>query len=484
MPIKISCPGCSKSFSAPDEFAGRKVKCPSCNSTFLVESPKESPEPPKRELQEPPPRPQLSTLPKPDGSRDLFDYMVYFSLVAVPLVAIIAIFDLVFGSKDLFLFLAATCLIFSLFFLMKFSHMKSTVRKQKDEIETLEASVGVRTRDVEEAISRFDDFRDNFDSLVSKEFLRLTDKFAGAEKMFEFAENREKTIDRLGKRLLGDSVKWISTKLTSNNFTASSDRLRKVVEFCNKHEYEVTDEYEEELLNNLRDEFKAVLRKEHAKEEQARIKARIREEQKAEKELEREMRRIEAEKAAIEKALAAALREAKDEHSAEVEALRDKLREAEEKAQRAMSMAQQTKAGHVYVISNVGSFGDEVFKIGMTRRLEPMERVKELGDASVPFPFDVHMMISCDDAPSLENTLHKAFHSRRLNKVNLRREFFRVGLEEIREIVEENHGEVDYVAEPEALQYRESMDMDEEEFAYITAESEGLSFDDEDEFVE
>src|SRR5437868_4948931 len=89
----------------------------------------------------------------------------------------------------------------------------------------------------------------------------------------------------------------------------------------------------------------------------------------------------------------------------------------------AVSMAQQTKAGHVYVISNIGTMGDGVFKIGMTRRLTPNERIDELGCAAVPFPFDVHMMIHCEDAPGLENALHHALHKRRINKVNLRKEF-------------------------------------------------------------
>ncbi|MES1524119.1 GIY-YIG nuclease family protein, partial [Vibrio cholerae] len=90
------------------------------------------------------------------------------------------------------------------------------------------------------------------------------------------------------------------------------------------------------------------------------------------------------------------------------------------------------KAGHVYVISNIGSFGDNVYKIGMTRRLEPMERVKELGDASVPFSFDVHAMIYSENAPALENELHKKFDFQRLNLINTRKEFFAVTLDEIK----------------------------------------------------
>jgi hypothetical protein len=91
-----------------------------------------------------------------------------------------------------------------------------------------------------------------------------------------------------------------------------------------------------------------------------------------------------------------------------------------------------TKTGHVYIISNVGSFGDNIYKIGMTRRLEPMDRVKELGDASVPFPFDVHAMIRSSNAPALENALHNHFAARRLNLENQRKEFFRVTIDEIR----------------------------------------------------
>lgn len=482
MPVRVSCPGCRRAFNAPDEYVGKTVKCPACKASFVVQQPQ--PLAAQPELDEPPRPPRVSQLPQTPHERDLYDYVVYFSLFAVPILVLLAAGVMLFGSGEVFVFIGGCCLVLSLVFLAKYSGLKSTVRTQQEEIKTLKTAVDIRTHDLEDAVSKYRAFDENFDRLKSKEFERLKKRFAEAEQMVAFAENREMTIDRLGTRFLGDSVKWVAAKLTTNNFTASSDRLRKAVEFCRKHEYNVTDSYEEELLDNLRAEYESVLRKEHAREEQARIKARIREEQKAEKELEREMRRIEAERAAIEKALEAALRETKDEHSVEIEALRDKLREAEEKAQRAVSMAQQTRAGHVYVISNIGSFGDEVFKIGMTRRLEPMDRVKELGDASVPFPFDVHMMISCDDAPTLENTLHQAFHSRRLNKVNLRREFFRVRLDEIRELVEEHHGEVDYVAEPEALQYHESLEMSDDDFAFVSAQREALSFDDDDDFVE
>ena len=115
------------------------------------------------------------------------------------------------------------------------------------------------------------------------------------------------------------------------------------------------------------------------------------------------------------------------------------------------------KAGYVYIISNVGAFGEGVYKIGMTRRLEPMDRIDELGDASVPFDFDVHALIFSDNAPGLEAALHKAFEDRKLNMVNTRREFFRVSLEEIKTVVKKNFDQtVDFVDVPLAEQYRQS----------------------------
>ena len=116
------------------------------------------------------------------------------------------------------------------------------------------------------------------------------------------------------------------------------------------------------------------------------------------------------------------------------------------------------RAGYVYVISNIGAFGENVYKIGMTRRLEPTERVDELGDASVPYNFDIHAMIFSDDAPALEAALHRAFEDRKLNMVNTRREFFKVTLDEIKAVVKEHHDKtVEFIDVPSAEQYRESL---------------------------
>jgi len=133
----------------------------------------------------------------------------------------------------------------------------------------------------------------------------------------------------------------------------------------------------------------------------------------------------------------------------DVEAFRAEIAEVESAQADITLRAANTRAGHVYVISNPGSFGDGVVKIGMTRRLDPMDRINELGDASVPFRFSVHALIFSDDAVGLETELHRRFAAQRINRVNMRREFFRVSPETVRAaLVEYNAHLVEWTAEP------------------------------------
>ena len=143
----------------------------------------------------------------------------------------------------------------------------------------------------------------------------------------------------------------------------------------------------------------------------------------------------------------------------EIAKLQAALKDAIERRERALSMAQQTKSGYVYVISNIGSFGEGIYKIGMTRRLDPMERIFELGNASVPFPFDVHTFIYSEDAPALEAYLHKVFDNKKVNTVNYRKEYFRTTLDEIKNALIRKGIEADFIEEPPAYQYRESSNM-------------------------
>ena len=200
------------------------------------------------------------------------------------------------------------------------------------------------------------------------------------------------------------------------------------------------------------------------KEEERRIKEQMREEQKAEKELAQAQREAEKKEASCEKALMKAqqkLADSSDTQDAKLLALvarlERELQEAREQKVKSVARAQSSTSGHVYVLSNIGSFGDGVYAIGMTRRLEPMDRVRELGDASVPFRFDVHAIVYDEDAVGLEKSLHEEFADRRVNMVNRRREFFRVSLDEIGLAVARNHGTTSFVTVPEAEEYRKSL---------------------------
>lgn len=279
----------------------------------------------------------------------------------------------------------------------------------------------------------------------------------------------EAKVSEMAARYLKDNVKSIGSSINANNYVACKQRLLKVIEQCRAIGFEVPEAQETELLGDLKAEFERAVKAQLEREEQTRIKARLREEQKLQKEIEQEMKRLEREREVVKAALEKALADAQQQHTQEVERLEERLAEAEAKIQRAVSQAQLTRSGHVYVISNIGSFGDNVYKIGMTRRLEPEDRVRELGDASVPFPFDVHMMIYSEDAPSLENALHQALHKTQVNKLNPRKEFYRTDLDSIVRIVRENRGEVEYRADPEALQYRQSLVASDEDLEVVEA---------------
>ncbi len=226
----------------------------------------------------------------------------------------------------------------------------------------------------------------------------------------------------------------------------------------------ITEEYLDARLTELKWAAIAQQLKLDEREEQRRIKEQIREEERARREYERAIRDAAKEEELLRKAMEKALHRVqqateaqKAQYEAQLQELADKLREAEERSQRALSMAQQTKRGHVYIISNVGSFGEDVYKIGLTRRLEPLDRIRELGDSSVPFEFDVHALIFAEDAPALETQLHKHFVMMQMNKVNHRKEFFRVDLRHIREEVEELGLTAKWTMTAEARQYRETL---------------------------
>ena len=226
----------------------------------------------------------------------------------------------------------------------------------------------------------------------------------------------------------------------------------------------ITGTYRDLKLQELQLAYEYQIEKQNEKDRLRQLRAEERERAKLEKEIAEARRKVEKEQKHYTNALAKVLEQLAHADQKDVAALETKKAELENQlGALADSMAQidyreaNQKAGYVYIISNIGAFGEGVYKIGMTRRLEPMDRIDELGDASVPFDFDVHALIFSEDAPALEAALHRAFEHRKLNMVNTRREFFRVSLEEIKSVVKQNFDKtVEFVDIPPAEQYRNS----------------------------
>ncbi|MBZ7201330.1 DUF4041 domain-containing protein [Klebsiella variicola] len=291
----------------------------------------------------------------------------------------------------------------------------------------------------------------------------------------EYVEpNRRNTAIKFVLDAFNGKVDSTLSKIKHNNYGKLSQEIKDAFELVNYNgsafrSAKITDIYLQARLNELKWGVAVNEIMLEEREEQRRIKEQLREEEKARREYEKAIKEAEKEEKAIQQAIDKATKElmlAGEEQRIALEQrlaeLQVKYEEAEAKNQRAISMAQQTRSGHVYVISNIGSFGENVYKIGMTRRLEPLDRVRELGDASVPFSFDVHAMIYSDDAPSLENHLHKVFNDKQVNKVNARKEFFNVGIKDIKSTIKEMSIDAHWTMFAEAKEYRESLAIEHE----------------------
>ncbi|MBI2379484.1 MAG: DUF4041 domain-containing protein [Gammaproteobacteria bacterium] len=295
----------------------------------------------------------------------------------------------------------------------------------------------------------------------------------GAAATCEYVEaNRKETAIRFVVDAFNGKVDSILSSSKTDNFGTLQ---QKIIDAYNTVNYNgaafrdarITSEYLDARLGELKWACAVLALRERDRDEQRRLKEQIREEERARRDFERAMKDAAKEEEMLRKAMekvssqvAKASEEQKAFYEQQLQELQTKLLQTEEKNQRALSMAQQTKSGHVYVISNIGSFGEEVFKIGMTRRLEPLDRIRELGDASVPFPFDVHALIWSDDAPALETTFHRRFLQMQVNKVNPRKEFFRLTLQDIRSATEAMNLQATWTMMAEAAEYRESLTIE------------------------
>lgn len=307
-----------------------------------------------------------------------------------------------------------------------------------------------------------------------REYSRLMVKTGRAAACDYVETHRRETALRFVVDAFNGKVDSILSRSKSDNHGKLEQEIRDAAALVNLNgapfrNARISDDYLNSRLEELRWAVTTKLLKDQDREEQRQLREQIREEEKARREYERAIKEAAKEETILRKALdkaleqvAAATASERAEFESRLSMLQDQLKAAEEKNHRALSMAQQTRAGHVYVISNVGSFGEQIFKIGMTRRLEPLDRVRELGDASVPFEFDVHALIFSDDAPGLEKKLHRHFLREQVNKVNPRKEFFRIELPAIRAELEDLGVETHWTMSAKAMEYRETQRIEQQ----------------------
>lgn len=262
-----------------------------------------------------------------------------------------------------------------------------------------------------------------------------------------------------------DNVKFNNIENFEERIEKSFDALQKLGRILSAR---VTESYKKLKLDELHLAFEYQVKKQEEKDEQRKAREELREQQKVEREIRQAREKIEKERkhfSAAVKDLQNKLADCTNETEKvnieeQLKKVSNQLTALDGEEKQIDYREQNAKAGYIYIVSNVGAFGENVYKIGMTRRLEPMERIDELGDASVPFEFDLHAMIFSDNAPDLEAKIHGHFTNTRLNKVNSRKEFFRADIKEIEKIIRENYDKVfDLVYEPAAEQFRESLKL-------------------------
>lgn len=259
---------------------------------------------------------------------------------------------------------------------------------------------------------------------------------------------------------LEDALRNINA-VTEKYFTIATDGNQSIAPTMKKFIGEISYFFQEAV----KIEYEYYVQKERAKEEQRAIRDQMRQEAEERRALEAEKKKIEKEESKFQGQISQIEEQLSSAEPDKVAQLEKRLAElqaqlcAVKDKKETITTLQNGKAGNVYVISNLGSFGDEVFKIGMTRRVEPQERIDELGDASVPFPFDVHSFIFSDDAAALEHKIHETLNNRRVNKVNLRKEFFHISLDELEGLVAELAPTADFKRTMLAEQYRQSLSI-------------------------
>ncbi len=319
-----------------------------------------------------------------------------------------------------------------------------------------------------------DQYKESLKNIRNKQKTMISNKTAVIVGKHWIVEGSEKA----GNKLIAENSKQIIRnfniecdicidKVKFNNYENIKERIFKAYELQNDlnltNNLEISYNYYKLKIEELNLAYEYQLKKKEEREELRRQRELLREEERVAKEIEEKRRQYEKEQIHYQNAIRKLEEQISVERSEErkrilllrKEEIDNNLIDVDKAIADLDYREANHRAGYVYIISNIGAFGENVYKIGMTRRLEPEDRIAELSGASVPFRFDIHAMIFSDDAPKLEAALHNAFANKKINLVNGRKEFFRVTLDEIKKVVEQNYDKtVDFTNLPEAEQFR------------------------------
>jgi len=348
------------------------------------------------------------------------------------------------------------------------------LRKQKEEISFY------INNNIEESndIKRMVDFSDNITSNEIKSALQLEkvkekELIKSNEAIIYLSKDDSKEAKKQSDQLIrafNTEIDYYLSNVTPRNVDTYRQKIVRSYEILNRlfkiDKVEISMDLLELKLKQLDIIYSYQITLENEREVLKAQKEEIKEQQRVEKELQDAKRKIEKEETQFNNEMKKMMEYMsktqsdveKDFYLEKIKDLETKLEVLEKDKENVLERQSNTRAGFVYIISNIGSFGEDIYKIGMTRRLEPMNRIKELGSASVPFGFDVHAIIFSEDAPKLENMLHNKFRENEVNKVNSRKEFFKVNIDEIKKHVYDNFDKtVNFVEKAEAMQYRETL---------------------------
>ena len=350
------------------------------------------------------------------------------------------------------------------------SKIKKELENKKLEIENLEPLVTVANIDTEGLELATSQELKNILSKYKLEEAELVKNNTAINTLFDSDKKFINTQTRQILRSFNAECDLAISNVTLKNIDTMRNKILRSYETLNKiyksDGVQITKEF---LENKLQQLITAHLYQEKLEDERVQkklIQEQLKEEEKVRREIEREKAKIEKDETQFKNEISKLMKYLqKTDNEVEKTLYIDKIKECEEKLSEletvksdVLNREKNTRAGFVYIISNIGSFGENIFKIGMTRRLEPMDRIKELSSASVPFEFDVHALIFSDDAPSLESILHNTFREYEVNKVNHRKEFFSIPLEKIEKVVTEHHNAtVKWTYDAAAEEYRESL---------------------------